>query len=198
MEKPFYLWTDYFLVGGITSVFVLSRAKVFPSGPSPFSHCVWSKLKHPTCISLQKRATGQSELRFTPSESAPSRWSHFPPQGSQPSLGSLPESVSVTQKSNLHRASSGRALMTEGKVRPQRFSGCTEAVLTVKNNTGTVRMTATMTASRTVRMRTSSLLWYLWRRSDCTFSKMRGKEVWTRNKAPPTPERQFSWTTQNL
>lgn len=33
--------------------------------------------------------------------------------------------------------------------------------LTVKNSTGTVRMTATMTANRTVRMRMSPLLWYL-------------------------------------
>lgn len=32
---------------------------------------------------------------------------------------------------------------------------------TVKNSTGTVRMTATMTASRTVRMRMSPVLWYL-------------------------------------
>lgn len=34
-------------------------------------------------------------------------------------------------------------------------------LLTVKNSTGTVRMTATMTASRTVRMRMSPVLWYL-------------------------------------
>lgn len=35
------------------------------------------------------------------------------------------------------------------------------SLLTVKNSTGTVRMTATMTASRTVRMRMSPVLWYL-------------------------------------
>lgn len=48
-------------------------------------------------------------------------------------------------------------------------------LLTVKNNTGTVRMTATMTASRTVRMRMSFLLWYLWRRFDSTRSKTKEK-----------------------
>ena len=59
----------------------------------------------------------------------------------------------------------------------------------MKNNTGTVRMTAMMTASRTVRIRMSSLLWYLWRRSDCTLSKMRhnGKIVVPSYLCEPVP-----------
>lgn len=180
MESVFYLWIGYSCLGGAHNFcFCFIYDWVCSCAPSTFSHCVWSRFEHSICISVKKKgrlirrkihsiSIKMHSIRGHPISPIPLSFRRAFAKSWDPFLMQFRWCRKVT----CHR------------LRPQIFLRLHWGrLLTVKNNTGTVRMTATMTASRTVRMRMSSLFGYLWRRFDCTFSKTREKRVLVRNKA---------------